>query len=692
MLHKIINRIFSYKYAPLVLLAVCFIAYGLLTPFIGFFLDDWYLIWFKRTFGTFEFIKYFKLDRPLEGYFYIIANFFLGNSEKPIVWQLFGVFARWLSVTMLWKMLNTIWPGARRQNFQVALLAAVFPGFTQQWIAAIYSFLFICLAGFFFSITLMLKAIRNRKRFWPNYLLSILIMAYVIPASEFFVGLELTRFLILFFELKSEESKFGKRLSKSIVAWLPYCFIISLFIIWRTFFFNSVNHSLVLHTLLGNGFIDLVTNLIKQIYQAIIDSVINSWVNPFNLNNYPASGIMANLILILIIVVFTAILGWLKTTNKKDDQPEVELNTWRKQAPWLALFSMILSTLIFVAADLPITYQFPNDRLLLPFIFGSSLIVVWALEGTELNSLKNILLISLIVSVALGFQVSIANKYKNMWSTQENFYWQFIWRIPNLQEDSTVIAYELPDDEYWSGNSLTSFLNWTYADKIVDRKIQYQFILLDTGQKEVIPQLKSNEQINVDFRTYLFEGNTSKSIFVYYATDGCLRVLDSNINAPNFVVDNIVEPKNIGDPRVNDIIAGSNLTDLNLIFDDKNYSNHPPIIVLGEEPTHNWCYYFEKAEFEHQTADYQSVVDYYSEATNLGFYSLNHTEYYIFIDSLARIGRWDQAETLTMELLPTDRTVLINGLCYVWSTLHTDFPDNSFPAQVISALNCSSYQ
>jgi hypothetical protein len=64
----------------------------------------------------------------------------------------------------------------------------------------------------------MLKAIRNRKRFWLNYLLSVLIMAYVIPASEFFVGLELTRFLILFFEFKSEKIKFGKRLSKTVVA------------------------------------------------------------------------------------------------------------------------------------------------------------------------------------------------------------------------------------------------------------------------------------------------------------------------------------------------------------------------------------------------------------------------------------------------------------------------------------------
>ena len=691
MLNRIIERISSYKYAPLILLAVCIISYGLLTPLIGFFLDDWYLIWFKHTFGSFQFINYFQLDRPLEGYFYIIANFILGNAEKPIVWQLFGVFARWLSVAALWQMLNTIWPEARRQNLQAALLAAVFPGFTQQWVAAIYSFLFVCLAGFFFSVTLMLKAIRNRKRFWLNYLFSILIMAYVIPASEFFVGLELTRFLILFFEFKSEKIRFGKRLSKTVVAWLPYLLITSVFIIWRTFFFNSVNHPLEIEPLLESGFGNFVTNLIRQIYQAVVDAVINSWANPFNLNNFPASGIMANLILILSIIVFIALFGWLRKIDKKDNQPEIELDLWRKQAPWLALISMILSTLIFISADLPIDYQFPLDRLLLPFIFGSSLLVVWILEATKLNSLKNTLLISLLVTVALGYQVSFANKFKNMWATQKNFYWQFIWRVPNLEEGSTVIAYDLPDDEYWSGHSLTAFLNWTYADEVVDRKIKYQFILLDTGQKELIPQLKPNEPFNVDFRTYSFEGNTSKSIFVYYATDGCLRVLDSHMNAPEFVVDKIIEPRYMGDARVNDIIAGARLTDIDLIFEDSNDANHPPEVVLGEELAHNWCYYFERAAFKHQNADYQSVIDDYSTATNLGYSPLNHTEVYIFIDSLARTGQWDQAETLTMALLPTDRTVLTNGLCYVWSTLQTDFPGNPTPAHVINTLACQSY-
>jgi hypothetical protein len=104
--------------------------------------------------------------------------------------------------------------------------------------------------------------------------------------------------------------------------------------------------------------------------------------------------------------------------------------------------------------------------------------------------------------------------------------------------------------------------------------------------------------------------------------------------------------------------------------------------------SHNWCYFFEKAELNHQAADYQKVVDLYSQAKNSGASPLNSTEYYPFIDSLARTGKWDQAEKLTLQLLPTDRMALSDGLCYIWKNLKSDFPTSQYPAQVISKMSC----
>ena len=97
------DKIISLKIAGLILLS-----YGLVIPFIGFFMDDWYIIWFKHIFGSIELINYFSLDRPLMGYFYVAVNFILGNSESPLVWQVFGLFTRWLCVYALWGFLNSL--------------------------------------------------------------------------------------------------------------------------------------------------------------------------------------------------------------------------------------------------------------------------------------------------------------------------------------------------------------------------------------------------------------------------------------------------------------------------------------------------------------------------------------------------------------------------------------------------------
>jgi len=196
-MQRVLSFITSRKFTPWLLLLLTIISFGLLIPFMGYFMDDWYLIWFKHTFGALQYPAYFALDRPLMGYFYVIANALLFNSESPLVWHIFGLLTRWVCTLALWQFLNTLWPRNLKQNTWVALLAAVFPGFIQHWIIVVYSFFYVCLAGLFFSFTLMIRAIRDRNHFWFNYILSILIGFYSFAAAEFYSGLELIRPVIL---------------------------------------------------------------------------------------------------------------------------------------------------------------------------------------------------------------------------------------------------------------------------------------------------------------------------------------------------------------------------------------------------------------------------------------------------------------------------------------------------------------
>lgn len=675
------NLIFRNSFAPWIFLCLCLIAYGGFLPMIGFYLDDWYLIWFKHTFGVLDYIKYFRSDRPLMGYFFIVANFILGGSEKPLVWQLFGLFAHWISVIALWQMLNTVWPDAKRQNTWVAMLASVFPGFTQHWGAVISSFFYICMAGFYFSITMMLKAIRTPGRFCWYYGASIIVMAYAVPASEFFAGLELIRVLILWFESQTYYIALGERIRKTLRYWTPYATIYAAFLIWRVFFFQSTNHPLRLDSVLSGNIVQIISRNVAKVYQAIIDGTLNAWTNPFNLSNYPQSGIVLCVILTLVVLVFGLLVIWQKKTYTQAEKPSLpQLNIWRKQALILALFSMIVAIIPFTSANLTIGYLFPNDRFLLAYLMGSCLFLVWVVEAVGHNEIKSILLVSIFVSISLGYQIANANHYKNLWSIQKRFFWQIYWRMPALKENTTLITYQLPDNEYWSGNALSAQLNWTYSQYVQDRKINFLFLLLNSGQDEILSSLHINQPIQYDFRTYSFSGNTNQLIYIYYTTDGCMRVFDSIVTPPSIVMDALTIPN---------LEKGAKLTDLSLILSDETKKGTPPTHILGDEPEHDWCYYFEKAELARQNKDYTKVVTLFNEINQKGLSSNNGSEYYPFIDALARMGNWEEASNETLKRLSPSSHALERGLCYLWQKLGTDFPNEKIPAQVISIINCT---
>jgi hypothetical protein len=688
---KIKNTVFDIRFTPVILLLLCLLSYGIFIPVTGFFIDDWYFMWFKHFFGALQFPAYYGLDRPFQGYFYPIASLLLGGSESPVVWALFAVALRWLSTLALWGMLKTLWPKSNLQNSMVAILAAVFPGFTQHWIVIQYSYYYACLAFFFLSMTLMIKAIREPKRFWIYYPLSILLGFYSMT-SEFFFGLELIRPIILYIEFKRKDPSFGKRIISTIKYWGAFLISLIGFAIWRLFFFVSANHEVAItNPLIENPF-NVFLSAIHTLYQSFLTSLIYTWVNPFNLSNYPQEGVVSFLIPSVVAAVFICLFVWLIVSKKVLDKGK-DLSSWRGEALLLSIASLIVAGIPFWAAGLTIDYLGFNNRFLLPYIFGSCLLIVLIFDSFSSWAKKGVFIITLLASIAVGYQISNANFYKNIWIRQKELFWQLNWRIPGLQPGTTLFTYNLPSiGELLGGHALTAQINWTYSSGVTNRQIDYQFIILDSAQRDNIKSLDKNIPIYIDFRTYVFNGNTSKSIYILPPSPGCLRILDQALTPPETAVWNI---NSFQDSSIKkDILAGAALTDLNLILNDGVSQNHPPLQILGSEIPHTWCYYFEKAELARQYGDYGKVLSLLSEATAKGYVPEVDTELYPFIDAYARSGNWQNAEKITSQLADGTNSTLQLGLCHLWEKLAKDFTDpnsSKISAEVIhSTLNCGN--
>jgi hypothetical protein len=134
------------------------------------------------------------------------------------------------------------------------------------------------------------------------------------------------------------------------------------------------------------------------------------------------------------------------------------------------------------------------------------------------------------------------------------------------------------------------------------------------------------------------------------------------------------------------IIDGAELSDLSLILPAGQTPNHPPLIVLGPEPTHTWCYYFEKAELARQEKDYSKTISLLDEAQGKGFSAVNDSEWFPFIDAYLHLGKIDQAKSLSQKVLDTHDTIYQFGMCNVWVNYSAEIGDATQKQAVDSSL------
>lgn len=676
MVQKVKRFFQSYASTPVVLALIVLISYALTVPFIGYFMDDWYLMWFKHVFGAWQFPAYFSIDRPLMGYFYILANFLLGNSESPLAWQIFGLFTRWLVAFSLWGFLNTLWPNAKKQNTLVAALAAVFPGFTQQWIAAIYSFFFSCLAGFFFSLTLMLKAVRQPKRFWLYTAFSFVIGMYCVAASEFYFGLELIRPVVLWIEFSRNKGPFSSRLKQVFTKWLPYLAALIAFGVWRGFFFNSQNHSVKVTSLIAQSPLSFLLDSIKKVYQAVVDSIFNSWVNPFNLSNYPEKGKIPLLILAAVLIVFVGVLLWFKYLFKEEFSDEgTNEKQWEKEAFWLGLISLCVAILPFLAADMPVSTAYPFDRFLLAYLFGSCLLVVLLADKKKVG----IYFIALLLAVSSGYQITKSIYYKNIYQQQSDLFWQLSWRAPQIEKNTIVLTEDLPFSELYSSGSLTAPLNLIYDPGLTDGNIAYAFVQA-YQHADILTSYDPGQPISYHIRSFFFTGNTSQMIVIKKPAEGCLRVVTAN---------DYIDPT-MKEESLNFWKSASPLSNLDRILPVTDTPAVLPEKYFGKENTDQWCYYFEKADLARQQSQWQSVIDLFAQADAKGFKPLNAYEWVPLIEAYVSTDQVQKASDITNTLKLSDETT--KGIaCNTWQNLaaaNTAASQTDSIAAVLSNLQC----
>jgi hypothetical protein len=657
-----------------VLLIIAILGYGLLIPWLGFYWDDWPSIWFLHTLGPQGFREVFASDRPFLGQLFILSTSIMG--ERILSWHLFSLFARWLAAVFYWGMLRQLWPENQLQVAWAALLFMIYPGFTQQPIAVTYSHAWLILAVLIASLGANIWAIRRPKFYWPLIGLSLLCSAFAMFSTEYFFTLEMLRPVLIWMVLCESEPNRGKCIRKTLTNWLPFVLLMVIFLYWRIVIHEFPRGELYEAVRITENPFQAILQLFPRVLLDIAEAGVLGWVynlktifqTDFKMIVTLSSLALAILTFIFILIYFSRYPS-LSSIDKSFTPSSA--GKWGRQAIILGLFSLFIAGWPFWLTDLVIKLDFPNDRFTMPFIIGSSLLVAGLIDLIP-NSWPRLVILGTLTGLAVGQIIYNANNYRLDWNSQKEFFRQLTWRAPNIAPGTVIMTARLPL-RYFSDNSLTAPLNWIYGTAGLASNLSYLFYDIQARRGNRPMDLNTEFSIDFGYRSMVFSGSSEQVLVVAFHPPGCLKLVDPAFDAENPILPKPVDQAyHLSDPRLVDTIA--------------NRQNLPDSI-FGEEPLHDWCFYFEMADLSRQNGDWQQVAATADKALNLRkiLYPVNASELVPYVEGYAYTGQWEKARAVSTQAIRTARNVK-SMLCQAWERIEQGTPPSPDRDDALQAI------
>jgi hypothetical protein len=684
---------------PLALLALCLACYGIYVGWMGFYWDDWPIVWFADIAGP-QGLIWFEFQRPLAGPWFAAAFKLLGDA--PLTWQIVMVGLRWLSGLAAWWLLMSIWPRQRVLALGAAMLFVVYPGFSQQFVSVTGSRHLLGLALSLGSLAVMLRAERRPQAAWPPRALSIGMALTGMLLTEYFYGLELLRPFALWAAAEERERRWDVITRR----WLPYALLLAAVFLWRRSITQFGNYELALLDDLAASPVTAGRNFLTRAAGDLWTATWSAWTQALRLSE--ALGLAGRARLYYWALVSVAGLGTYAILAGSHDEGET-------QRPAMATLGLGIAALLAGGASiwvvgLNLKLAFPSDRLLLGMMLGSALIISGVLKSLSASRFVMPAGMAILVSLAVGAHFLNAVDYRNDWNNARELLQQLAWRAPGLQPGTTLVSEELPL-EFSTDNGLTAALNAIYAPDFAapDDYYDYEYRLeefiglpvslryLDLRLGWQLPHPAEAADYEAPYRYFKIRGNSADVLLLYYQPPYCLRVLDPVYDAghPHFLgaefyaqrpelLDPVFSPSFPSFPDLTAELLPYSRTDL-IQLQATSAANLPAQWFGASEDGESWCRYFEQADLARQQGDWELVTQLGDEALAEFEEPRHASELSVFIEGCARIENWAAAERLSERALQLDGAMQ-SMLCHTWGRLEGE------PAtEMLAKLSCSEF-
>ena len=647
-------------YFLIILALIAALTYLPLANKMGYYKDDWFLIYDAHTQGSHFFHEIYKVDRPARAYVMQITYDLFG--DQVLYYHLSAYLYRLLAAWALFWALDLIWPQYKQPTYLISLLFLIYPGFLSQINPIDYQaqLLSLCLA--FFSIAFTVKSIKTKELYSKLVWIGLaLVTGIIYPALvEYFLGLEVLR-LSLVAQLVSKEGKaeFKESVKRVLGLYVPFLFAPIIFMVWRIFFFETERRATDIGSQLGQLFISPLTGahwLVNWVQDAL-RVIFLAWAVPFNnlvldlrLKDFLVG---VGLSIVIIFLVAVGLTGSLKPNSK--DFPTETHSEWRKQTILTGIITALFALLPVIVANRHADFG-EYSRYTLASAAGVAMIITALIFAVNSSPLRMILVIFLTLVASLAHFANAARAAQETENVR-SFWWQVAWRAPGIKPGTTLIA------SYSISAIQEDYFIWGPANLIYYPEKQNQLpieiklpaaVLTDEVVFHILAKkgeetpLRRGNQLTRNFGNILIMSQAGEN--------SCVRLVDGN--SPDL---------STGDPQRVILIAINSKLDNVLTSGD---AVTPPASIFGSEPEHDWCFYYQQADLARQRGNWDEVARLGGEAESLGFHPNDQIEWMPFLQAYAFLGDQKQVKAISTRI--NTEIFYQEQACFVLSSMTGD--------------------
>lgn len=616
------------------------ITHGLIIPRLGYYYDDWYMLWSGASRGVDSLIPLFSMDRPFMGVIY--SGYYRLIGQNILGWHLFALLYRILSGIAFYWILSMVWPKLKSLFVLSAMLFVVFPGFLAEPNAATKINQLLGYTAALFSIAFSIQSFKTNHRLWKFtcVIISMLLTALYLWLYEYMIGLEVMRLTLLYWmQWQGKRDALLAAAKKVVLAYIPSVFIMGLFLFWRVLIFESTRNATDLKGLVTGYRTSFLIMGLRLVFQAISD-FFSASLFPWFLQGYHllASANYQQILIALAVAagVLTVAGGFIYLTRNLERAGSEE------PSPFVLVLTGALITL---GAVFPVVLSNRHIDLMDPYKAyalhpsAGAMIIVTGLAAMLKPRFRNTALI-----VLLGLAVvtqSLNNQYwADFWETQRNVWWQLTWRAPDIRDDTLVMAYLPSGYSYQQDYEIWGPLNMIYRPgpqhyPPIQSEVLNPDTLLNIGLGSVTDPHDRDIFIPRDFKNLLLISQPDSA--------SCLHVIDGAMPAYSTSERLIVE-KAGSYSKIDRIIASAAI-------------KVPPKAVFGNEPAHGWCYDYQQAALARQTGDWKRIGNLYDITVSAGLKPADPSEYIVFIEGLVNLGRLNDASKIVNDAIKGNDTL-----------------------------------